>query len=97
MNENYSFDKVKNMYPERQGQYLGEENENFYVALTPEEVYELSPLAYYVWLLCDGKHSIKEIAEKMSHDLNMDLNEVIEPLIQAIKGLTSVKLVVLKR
>ncbi len=97
MIENYSFDKVKDMHPERQGQYLGEENENFYVALTSEEVYELSPLAYYVWLLCDGKHSIKEIAEKMSHDLNMDLNEVIEPLIQAIKGLTSVKLVILKR
>ncbi len=90
------FNNMKGQVPERQGTFLGEEGENFYVAKSENEVYELSPLAYYVWLLCDGKHTVNEMANRMSRDLKMDLNEIIEPLLMALDGLMSVNLVVIK-
>ncbi|RLG83790.1 MAG: PqqD family protein [Thermoprotei archaeon] len=90
------FNNMKEQVPERKGTFLGEEGENFYVALSENEVYELSPLAYYVWLLCDGKNTINEIADRMSRDLKMNINEIIEPLLMALDGLTSVNLVVIK-
>lgn len=91
------FDKLKDLKPSRKGNYLGEKREKFYVALSPEEIYELSPLAYYVWLLCDGKHTVKEIAKEMSKDLSMPLDQILEPLIIALKGLSNVNLVIMKR
>ncbi len=91
------FERVKEDIPERQGRFLGEEKDRFYIALSPEEVYELSPLAYYVWLLCDGEHSVGDLATKMSSDLGLGVEEVIEPLMIALNGLTSVSLVVIKK
>lgn len=90
------FNKLKDLKPSRKGSYLGERKEKFYVALSPEEIYELSPLAYYVWLLCDGKHTVKEIAKEMSKDLSMPLDQILEPLIVALKGLSDVNLVIMK-
>lgn len=87
------FNNIKEKIPERQGTFLGEEGGNFYVAISEDEVYELSPLAYYVWLLCDGKHNINELANRMSKDLKMELNEIIEPLLMALNGLKNVNLI----
>ncbi len=92
-----AYENMKNLKPMRNGEYLGEDKEKFYVALSPTTIYELSPLAYYVWLLCDGEHSVKEIAERMSKDLNLPLDEVVEPLVLALNGLNNVNLVVMKR
>ncbi len=91
------FETNRDRIPVRQGQFLGEEKESFYVALSPEEIYELSPLVYYVWLLCDGKHSIGEIAEKMSSDLDISVEEAIDPLVAALHGLENVNLVVIEK
>ncbi|MCD6487847.1 MAG: PqqD family protein [Desulfurococcales archaeon] len=90
------FDKIKQSKPVRNGNFLGEEKEKFYVAISPNEVYELSPLAYYVWLLCDGEHTLSEIANRMSKELSISIEEVVEPLILALDGLSHVNLVIMK-
>ncbi len=90
------FNSIKNQIPERQGTYIGGEGKNFYIARSEDEIYELSPLAYYVWLLCDGKHTVDELAHRMSNDLKMSLDEIIEPLVMALNGLCSVNLVIMK-
>jgi hypothetical protein len=87
------YDEIKASKPVRKGSFLGEEKEKFYVAKSEKEIYELSALAYYVWLLCDGQHSVEEIAEKISSDVQVDLNEVYEPLVLSLKGLREVGLV----
>lgn len=91
-----AFEQLKNTKPSRNGNYLGEKEGKFFVALSAEEVYELSPLAYYVWLLCDGEHTVAEIADRMSKDLSLSIDEVIEPLVLALNGLSNVNLVVIK-
>ncbi len=87
------FQEIKTLKPSRQGVFLGEENEKFYVAKTEEEVYELSALAYYVWLLCDGEHTVEEMASKMSQDVQVSEEEVIEPLVIALDSLSHAGLI----
>jgi 2-keto-3-deoxy-L-rhamnonate aldolase RhmA len=87
------YNLIKNHKPIREGLYLGNENDKFYVAKSQEEIYELTALPYYVWLLCDGEHTVGEIAEIMSKDVQVELNEVIEPLIRSIESLSEVGLI----
>ncbi|WP_448579383.1 PqqD family protein [Thermosphaera sp.] len=87
------FQEIKLWKPSRQGEFLGEEDEKFYVALSQEEVYELSPLAYYVWLLCDGERTVEQIADHISKEVQVEVSEVIEPLVVALDQLSNVNLV----
>ncbi|MCD6300539.1 MAG: PqqD family protein [Staphylothermus sp.] len=90
---NELFQEIKILKPTRQGVFLGEEEEKFYVAKSEEEVYELSALAYYVWLLCDGEHTVEEMVSKMSQDVKVSEEEVIEPLVIALDSLSHAGLV----
>ncbi len=72
---------IKDVKPTRRGDFLGVERDKFYVAVSEEEVYELSPLAYYVWSLCDGEHTVRDIALDISNNANVPYHEVIEPLL----------------
>ena len=87
------YEEMKNLKPVRQGTFVGEEGEKFYVAKSEEEVYELSPLAYYIWLLCDGEHTVEEVAHTLSRDVDVELEDVIEPLIAVLESLHNVQLV----
>lgn len=72
---------VKESKPVRQGEFIGVEENKFYVELGEETIYELSPLAYYIWALCDGDHTIEQIAQDISVNASVELSEVIEPLV----------------
>ncbi len=87
------YDQLREKKPKRNGAFLGEEQDKFYVAKSEEEIYELSALAYYVWLLCDGEHTVEEIANKISEDVQVSVKEVIEPLALAINSLNEAGLV----
>lgn len=86
------WESLKDKKPLRQGFFIGEENEKYYVAKSEEEVYELSALVYYVWLICDGEHTIEQLADQMSKDINIELDQIIEPLLLAINSLNKVEL-----
>jgi aminopeptidase-like protein len=87
------YEEMKELKPRRLGVYLGEESEKFYVALSEDKVYELSALAYYVWLLCDGEHTVSDIANKMSSDVKLELSEIMEPLVMALNSLSEAGLI----
>lgn len=73
--------ELKERKPTRRGNFLGVEEDKFYVAVSEEEVYELSPLAYYVWALCDGDHTVEDMARNISENANVEYHQVVEPLI----------------
>ena len=87
------WDNLREKKPVRQGLFLGEENEKFYVAKNENEVYELSALVYYVWLISDGEHTVEELVERMSKDIQVDKSEVVEPLVLALNSLSKVALI----
>jgi len=88
------YDVIKDVVPERRGDFIGLEGDKFYVALSEEEVYELSPLAYYVWALCSGDLTVEEIARQISESADVDINMVIEPLLIVLEELKKAGLVV---
>ncbi len=87
------WEEIRDKKPVRQGVFLGEEEEKFYVAKSEKEIYELSALVYYVWLICDGEHSVEELAQRMSKEVDVAYEEVLEPLIIALNSLSNVELV----
>ena len=88
------YNAIKDATPERRGDLIGFERDKFYVALSEEEVYELSPLAYYVWALCSGDLTVEEIAHQISEGADVDINMVIEPLLIVLEELKKAGLVV---
>jgi len=88
------YNAIKDVMPERRGDLIGFERDKFYVALSEEEVYELSPLAYYVWALCSGDLTVEEIAHQISEGADVDINMVIEPLLIVLEELKKAGLVV---
>lgn len=87
------YNSMRDVKPTRKGEFIGAERDKFYVALSEEEVYELSPLAYYIWSLCDGDHTVRDIAQDISNNANVPYHEVIEPLLIVLEQMQKVGLV----
>jgi Coenzyme PQQ synthesis protein D (PqqD). len=73
--------EIYGLKPSRKGEFLGAEQDKFYVAVSEEEVYELSPLAYYVWALCDGEHTVEDMVNDISENAKVEYDQVVEPLL----------------
>jgi len=85
--------EVRSTKPTRRGNFLGVEEDKFYVAVSEEEVYELSPLAYYIWALCDGEHTVEDMAHNISENANVEYYKVIEPLLVVLDEMRKVGLI----
>ncbi|MEM0000435.1 MAG: PqqD family protein [Desulfurococcaceae archaeon] len=85
--------EVRGTKPTRRGNFLGVEEDKFYVAVSEEEVYELSPLAYYIWALCDGEHTVEDMAHNISENANVEYYKVIEPLLVVLDEMRKVGLI----
>lgn len=87
------YSEIRNVKPIRQGEFLGVEEDKFYIALGEEEVYELSPLAYYIWALCDGEHTVRDIANLISENTGVEYYRVIEPLLIVLSEMKRTRLI----
>ncbi|MEM4976546.1 MAG: PqqD family protein, partial [Desulfurococcaceae archaeon] len=85
--------EMKNLKPVRSGEFIGVERDKFYVQLSEEEVYELSPLAYYIWALCDGEHSVEDITRDISENALVPLYQVVEPVLIVLEEMKKANLV----
>ncbi|MGC8983394.1 MAG: PqqD family protein [Desulfurococcaceae archaeon] len=84
---------LRDLRPVRKGDFIGVEQDKFYVQLSEEEIYELSPLAYYIWALCDGEHRVDDIARDISENARVAYYEVIEPLVVVLEEMKKAGLV----
>lgn len=84
---------LKGLKPTRNGEFVGVEQNKFYVQVSEEEAYELSPLAFYIWSLCDGEHTVEDIARDISENASVAYHEVIEPLVVVLEEMKKVGLV----
>mgnify|MGYP001772533723 CR=1 FL=1 len=87
------YEEIRDAKPVRNGSFVGEEKESFYVMLNEEEVYELSPLAYYVWALCDGETTVEAIVDRIVEEAGVPKEEAIPPLVLALEQLRDADLV----
>ncbi len=57
-----------------------------------EEVYSLNSTATSIWICCDGKHSIKEIANVVEKCFKSESKPVLRDVIKIIKDFSSKEL-----
>jgi len=84
-----NFDEVKDLKPQKVGEFLdkSEDGEGYIIKISEEKVYELAPIAYYVWELCDGEKTIDQIVTQISTEANIPSEQVRDPILMVLDEL----------
>mgnify|MGYP001772478639 CR=1 FL=1 len=84
-----NFDEVKGLKPQKIGEFLdkSEDGEGYIVKVSEEKVYELAPIAYYVWELCDGEKTVEQIITQISTEANIPSEQVRDPILMVLDEL----------
>ncbi len=90
--------ELKDAIPVKKGTVLGVYNENYVVGLGGENepVYMLSPIAYYVWSLCNGESSVSDIVSIVENNLNINRQDAENIVSIVIRKLSEVGLIALE-
>jgi hypothetical protein len=90
-----NFEDVKDKKPKKIGELIdrSEENENYIVKVAEDKVYELAPIAYYIWTMCDGNRSVDEIVNELSKEANLDISQVRDPVVMVLDELEKASLI----
>ncbi|BAB65498.1 MULTISPECIES: PqqD family protein [Sulfolobaceae] len=90
-----NFDEVKNLKPQKIGEFLdkSEDGEGYIVKVSEDKVYELAPIAYYVWDLCDGEKTVDQIVTQISQEANLSVEQVRDPILMVLDELKKASLI----
>jgi len=88
--------ETKDKVPLRKGSFIGEEDEKFYIVSENDELYELSALVYYIWLISDGEHTVEQLVDRMSEDIGVNKEDLVEPFLVALESLVKAGLIIYK-
>lgn len=72
------YNSIVHRKPIKQGTDVGLSGEEYIVSLGEDKVFALAPAAYYIWSLCDGERSVRDILEKVKLDLEESGEERLE-------------------
>lgn len=90
------YEEVKDKIYIRQGVDVGSQGESFYVMLPDNVVYELPPAVYYIWSNLDGERTIERTISDCSTELQISVDELVEPFIAILEKLLEVNLAIEK-
>ena len=84
-----NFNEVKDLKPQKIGEFIDktEDGEGYIVKVSEEKVYELAPIAYYVWELCDGEKTVEQIITQISTEANLPIDQVRDPILMVLDEL----------
>ncbi len=82
---------------QRKGDLIGKSNDNeYFVALDEEHVFSMTAGALYVWSLCNGELTVRDIIDKISKEANIPYSELEQPVIDLVNQLLDLGLVEIK-
>lgn len=89
------YDEVKAMKPNKIGEFVDttEDGSNYIVKLSDEKVYELAPIAYYIWDMCDGQKTVEDIVSQVSKEASLPIEQVKDPVVAILDELMKADLV----
>ncbi|MEM0362999.1 MAG: PqqD family protein [Sulfolobaceae archaeon] len=89
------FEDVKDKKPKKMGELIdrSEEGDNYIVKVEDDKVYELAPIAYYIWAMCDGNRSVNDIVVELSKEANLDESQVRDPVVMVLDELEKASLI----
>ncbi|BFH73569.1 PqqD family protein [Sulfurisphaera javensis] len=90
-----NFEEVKDLKPQKIGEFLdkSEDGEGYIVKVSEDKVYELAPIAYYVWDLCDGNKTVDQIVTQISQEANLSVDQVRDPILMVLDELKKASLI----
>ncbi|QGR20346.1 PqqD family protein [Stygiolobus azoricus] len=93
--EGFSFDQVKDLKPQKIGEFIdkSEDEEGYIIKVSEDKVYELAPIAYYVWEMCDGNRTVTQIVNQISQEANLSPEQVREPIVMVLNELKKASLI----
>lgn len=91
-----NYEEVKNKTFLRQGIDAGVRGENFYVILPNNVIYELPPAVYYIWSNLDGERTLEKTIMDCSAELQINMEELVEPFLAILEKLIEVNLAIEK-
>ncbi len=90
-------EKSQSLIPIKKGALLGMYGENYIIALGEEEnVFMLTPIAYYIWDLCDGESTTNDIVSIVKEELNLDHDDARNVVSIVLKKLNEIGLIYFK-
>lgn len=79
---------------QRKGELVGKADDNeYFVALDEEHVFSMTAGALYVWSLCNGDLTVKDIIDKISKEANIPYEELEEPVVKLVDEFVNLGLV----
>lgn len=85
---------ILELKPRRNGLLLGQQSENEYVvALDEGKVYVMDPVAVYVWSMCTGERTVREIIEETSKAANIPYEDLEQPIVNLLNRLEELNLI----
>ncbi|BBG25412.1 PqqD family protein [Sulfuracidifex tepidarius] len=98
------FNEMKERKPSKKGEFLdmAEDGQNFIIKLSDDKVFEVHPVAYYVWSLCDGNTSVETIVDKIEEEIKKEpegsqseitKDQLIEPVVTILNELEKASLI----
>ncbi len=98
------FNEMKEKKPSKKGEFLdmAEDGQNFIIKLSDDKVFEVHPVAYYVWSLCDGNTSVETIVDRIEEEIKKEpegsqseitKDQLIEPVVTILNELEKASLI----
>lgn len=90
-----NFEEVKDLKPQKIGEFIdkSEDGEGYIIKVSEDKVYELAPIAYYVWELCDGNKTVTQILSQISQEANLSVDQVRDPILMVLDELKKASLI----
>ncbi|MEM0173096.1 MAG: PqqD family protein [Sulfolobaceae archaeon] len=90
-----SYEDIKSKLPKKIGEVIAksEDNENFIIKVSDDKIYEVVPVAYYIWEMCDGSHTVEQIVDEISREAGIPAEQLRETVALIISELEKASLI----
>jgi len=90
-----SYEEIKSKFPKKMGEVIAksEDNENFIIKVSDDKIYEVVPVAYYIWEMCDGSHTVEQIVDEISKEAGIPPEQLRETIALIISELEKASLI----
>jgi hypothetical protein len=90
-----TYDDIKLKYPKKIGEVIAksEDGENYIIKVSDDKIYEVVPIAYYVWEMCDGNHTVEQIVGEISKEAGLPVEQIKDTIALIIGELEKASLV----
>jgi hypothetical protein len=90
-----TYDDIKDKKPMKKGEVVdkAENGENYIIKLEEDKVYEVAPIAFYVWNMCDGEKTVTEILDEISKEANLETSQIRDPIVTVLEQLQEAALI----